>query len=196
LSVFSIRSDFITRVGDWRETCGDAFMRLPTLSPRASLIMGAVALAALIFAMSVRSDVILYNPSDSLPKGFYMRSGGTPGRGSIVAVQAVRVAPDYAKLREFDDAGDRFLKRVAAVAGDRVCAEGDAVTINDGPPIPRRRKDAEGRALPVWIGCATLSADDVFLLGDHDQSFDGRYFGITKRADIEGVWHRFPERRE
>ena len=171
-------------------------MRLPTLSPRASLIIGAVAIAALVRPSSLRSDVILYNPSDSLPKGFYVRASGTPRRGSIVTVKAVSVAPDYARLRDFDDAGDRFLKRVAAVEGDRVCAEGEAVTINDGPTIARVRQDAEGRALPFWSGCVTLGADEVFLLGDHDQSFDGRYFGITKRADIEGVWRRFPERRE
>ncbi|MGE0294633.1 MAG: S26 family signal peptidase [Hyphomonadaceae bacterium] len=40
-------------------------------------------------------------------------------------------------------------------------------------------------------GCRTLEADEVFLLGDTADSFDGRYWGPTRLQSISGVWTRF-----
>ena len=49
--------------------------------------------------------------------------------------------------------------------------------------------------MPAWSGCRTLGPDAYFLLmaGVAD-SFDGRYFGITREADVVGkaqlLWRR------
>ena len=72
--------------------------------------------------------------------------------------------------------------------GDSVCANGETVRINDRTVAHRARHDSEGRALPHWSGCRQLSADEVFLMGDTEDSFDSRYFGPVSVADIEGVW--------
>ncbi|MBY0565718.1 MAG: S26 family signal peptidase [Hyphomonadaceae bacterium] len=44
-----------------------------------------------------------------------------------------------------------------------------------------------GVTLPTWTGCRTLR-DEVFLLGDTPDSFDGRYWGPTSVELIEGAW--------
>ena len=133
-------------------------------------------------------DAMLYNQSSSVPAGLYLRSQEAALRGAFVTVRAGDVAPGYAALRDFTDPGDRFIKRVAATAGDEVCASDRQVTINGGLAIERQTHDAVGRALPSWSGCATLTGEQILLLGDTADSFDGRYWGPISRRLIEGVW--------
>lgn len=153
-----------------------------------TLIAAATAGAAII---GVRPEpVVIYNPSPSVPPGFYVRSTGDVGVGDFVTVAAVNTALEYAAQRNFVDATDRFIKRVAATPGQVVCSEGERVTIDGRPVATRLQHDAEGRALPTWHGCRTLTTGEVFLLGDTDDSFDGRYWGPTRIDDIDGVWTR------
>lgn len=134
--------------------------------------------------------LVIYNPSESVPSGFYVRAARSPAAGDFVTIASVRVAPAYAALRGFADHTDRFLKRIAATEGQTVCAEGAMISIDGASRVMRVSHDAEGRALPTWRGCRALGADEVFLLGDTDDSFDGRYWGPVRISDIEGVWTR------
>lgn len=150
-----------------------------------------VAAAALTFAVGLGlhpRDLVLYNHSPSLPVGVYVRSDRAVGRGAIVTVRAREVAPDYAATRRFDGARDRFIKRVAAQAGDRVCAEGEHMFLAGSRPLHRFTRDSVGRTLPAWTGCRTLQRDELLLLGDTEDSFDGRYWGPVSVSQIEGVW--------
>lgn len=132
--------------------------------------------------------MVLYNHSPSLPVGFYIRTNHAALPGSIVTVRAADVAPALAAARGFGDRRDRFLKRVAASAGEEVCALDQAITIRERHVVTRHQHDANGRPLPQWNGCLTLGADELFLLGDTDDSFDGRYWGVVSHDLIEGVW--------
>lgn len=134
--------------------------------------------------------VLIYNPSNSVPSGFYLRVGGAPRTGAFVTVLSRNVALEYAALRDYADPSDRFLKRVAAGAGQVVCADGAIISIDGAPRATRAARDDEGRALPTWDGCYTLGMDEVFLLGDTEDSFDGRYWGAVRIVDIDGVWTR------
>lgn len=135
-------------------------------------------------------DWFLYNHTPSVPPGWYARSSGEIAIGALVTVRAQDVAPAYAAARNFTDTGDRFIKRIAANDGDSVCADGETIRINDRTVAHRAVQDSLGRALPHWSGCRTLSADEVFLMGDTADSFDSRYFGPVSAADIEGVWQK------
>jgi len=163
-------------------------LRRRTLLPL--LITGAAALAALVGAGLWQSDLVLYNPTPSMPVGLYLRTSAPVARGAIVTVRARDVALRYAAQRHFTDRGDRFLKRVAGAAGDEVCAAGAGITLNGAPVAERHAQDAAGRQLPTWEGCRTLEASEVFLLGDTLDSFDGRYWGPTPVERIEGVWRK------
>lgn len=147
-------------------------------------LAGAIAFMALGFRAN---DVVLFNSSSSIPAGFYLRTDAPIGRGAFVTVRAQDVAADYSRRRDFVDDGDRFIKRVAAVAGDTVCADGERVSVTGARTVLRRARDAAGRALPTWSGCRLLR-DEVLLLGDTSDSFDGRYWGPTPERLIEGVW--------
>ncbi|PZO54740.1 MAG: S26 family signal peptidase [Alphaproteobacteria bacterium] len=147
-----------------------------------------LAIACVIITTTHARPIVIYNPSQSVPSGFYVRSGETPRRGQFVTVAAARVAPEYAALRGYADASDYFLKRVAATAGQLVCAEGEVISIDRVAIAPRMARDGEGHALPAWRGCRRLGADELFLLGDTDDSFDGRYWGPVAMDLIEGVW--------
>jgi conjugative transfer signal peptidase TraF len=146
----------------------------------AALLAGAITVAQL-------PNQILYNPSPSIPRGFYLRTNNTVEIGAIVTVRAIDAAPAYARERDFTDPTDRFIKRVAAVDRDEVCTDGPRMTINDGEPFRRAERDSEGRELPRWSGCRALQ-NEVLLLGDTPDSFDGRYWGPISVDDIEGVW--------
>ena len=132
--------------------------------------------------------VVIYNPSSSVPSGFYLRSGEPPRRGDFVTVTAVEVAPEYAVLRGYADRSDRFLKRIAATEGQLVCAEDETISIDGSHAATRIDRDAAGRMLPAWRGCRRLGAGELFLLGDTDDSFDGRYWGPITINLIDGVW--------
>ena len=168
---------------DWPASCN-----LPQMSwvPKSVWILAAVTAIAAA-TMPHAPDLVLYNHSPSIPVGLYARM--KPQRnldiGTIVTVRARDVAPQIAADRHFDRPSNRFIKHVAARAGDRVCAKDDAVTINDGSPIFRSRMSQH---YPVWNGCRNLRRDEILLLGDRADSFDGRYWGPVPAHLIEGVW--------
>lgn len=165
-----------------------AAMPAPKLSRRAKTLLLAAVLAGTGLAVLRPQDLVLYNPSDSVASGFYVRDRSQPVRGSIVTIRSVDAAPDYAATRHFTDAGDRFLKRITAMEGDTVCAEGSTVSVNRETVAERGQVDAAGNPLPSWSGCVVLDAGEVFLLGDHPGSFDGRYWGVSDLAELGGPW--------
>src|SRR5690606_36567479 len=121
-------------------------------------------------------DLVLYNHSPSVPQGLYLRVGEVPARGRFVTVRARDVARPLARERGFSENGDRFIKRVAAMSGDLVCAEADRLSINGREAARRLAHDSTGRPLEAWSGCRRLDDDEVLLLCDTDDSFDGRYW--------------------
>lgn len=157
---------------------------------RTWLGIGAAAIALMGVASVNAHDWLIYNHTPSVPTGWYVRSASEIVPGALVTVRAQAVAPDYAEARDFTDTGDRFIKRIAANDGDSVCADGSAIRINGRTVAHRAAHDSQGRVLPHWSGCRTLTADEIFLMGDTPDSFDSRYFGPVSVADIEGVWRK------
>lgn len=153
---------------------------------RLALGGAVVALAALAVAGAMKVDAVLFNHSPSIPVGFYVHTDGPLQLGAIVTVRARDVAPDEAHARGFDEEGDRFIKRVAAVGGQHVCSDGVTLTV-DG--VERARRFETSASAPGgWIGCRTLADDEILLLGDSADSFDGRYWGPVSTHLITGVW--------
>ena len=93
---------------------------------------GAVlALAALVFASGGASqDIVLFNHSPSVPVGFYVRDSADLAPGMFVTVRARDVAPFEAAAHRYDDEGDRFIKRLAAIAGQHVCSDGRVLSVD------------------------------------------------------------------
>lgn len=158
-------------------------------SRRAWRALGFVMMLSILAtsASLVPTPRLVWNASASVPVGFYWRVAGRPARGDLVLARAPRWARKLAAERRYLPLNVPILKRVAAIAGDVVCASGDALFI-DGRLVARRlATDRMGRPMPRWEGCETLGAGEFFLLmADVPDSFDGRYFGVTERRDIIG----------
>jgi len=145
----------------------------------------SVVLAATLVGTEGSAPALI-NESPSLPRGLYLRIGAAIEPGAVVAVpQPAVVRPYFERLGVPGDVA--LLKRVAAVGGEPVCAEGGAVRTLDRRAIALER-DRQGVVLPAWRECRVLASDEVFLLGDTPGSFDSRYFGPVRRADISGVY--------
>jgi len=161
-----------------------------------ALVLGVAVLSVLATSASLApTPQLIWNVSASAPIGFYWRVAGRPSPGDLVLAQAPHWARRLAATRGYLPLNVPIVKRVAAVAGDVVCASGDEIFI-DGRLIAHRLiTDRMGRTLPQWEGCETLGAGEFFLLlADAPDSFDGRYFGVTERHDIIGrlvqLWTR------
>lgn len=138
---------------------------------------------------------LLWNASASAPIGLYQVSPGAPVvAGDMVVARLPEPFRILAAARRYLPRNVPLVKRVAAEAGDEVCALGDQVFVN-GRPVARRKKfDAMGRVMPSWQGCRMLRQQQLFLLMDSADSFDGRYVGVSEGTDLIGkaqlLWRR------
>ncbi|MFC2952551.1 S26 family signal peptidase [Marinicaulis aureus] len=152
------------------------------------LIIGAVAVAALGVASAAEfAPRLVWNASASAPIGLYSVSQERFERGDFVIVAPTPRVQALIDERSYLPPATPLLKRVAARSGARICRNEDNISIDGAVVAHALRRDSKGRNLPVWSGCKILEADEIFLLNDHAQSLDGRYFGATKTAFVIGI---------
>ncbi len=145
-------------------------------------LMGAVSLAP-------ARPQLLWNFTASVPLGLYRISATPPQPGDLLVIDA-RGSAGSALLKSGALAKGRLLlKPLAARAGDTVCRENLAVTVNGQLAALARPHTSDDRALPVWSGCRHLASNQIFLLSSHPDSFDSRYFGPVSGRDVVGVAH-------
>ena len=156
---------------------------------RLVVVLIGLGIAALAWP-SVHTPIarIVYNPSDSVPRGWY-RIGPADSLqvGSIVLVRLPAQAAALAGQRGYLPLGIPLLKRIGAVASQRVCIDGTSVRIDDVAVAAVMRADGRGRSLFAWQQCRRLAHGELFLLSNtNPASFDSRYFGPIRAADVIG----------
>ncbi|WP_234263293.1 S26 family signal peptidase [Hydrogenophaga sp. NFH-34] len=171
-------------------------------SSRASFLAlssaAAVALTALAWASFAKPlPRLVYNPSDSVPVGWYsvkpLEQDPTQQPtelqvGSIVLVHLPAEAAALAAQRDYLPLHVPLLKRVGAVPPQRVCITGRVVRIDGHTVATALSVDRMGRPLHDWSQCRRLQADEVFLLSTaNPASFDSRYFGPVRTVDVIGI---------
>lgn len=148
-----------------------------------------IGLAALLMPLAIPNRVqIVYNPSDSVPRGWY-RIGKIdfPHMGDIVLARLPEPAAALAAQRGYLPAGIPLLKRIGAVAPQRVCIDGTSVRIDDVAVAAVMGADGRGRPLSAWPQCRRLVRGELFLLSNtNPASFDSRYFGPILASDVIG----------
>lgn len=134
-----------------------------------------------------RIPLVLYNRTPSMPIGVYVRVGHAPGRGDVVAFHLPVTAWDYARARG-EPTDIVLLKHVLAAGGDDVDTRAGRLVVNglDIGPIPT--VDSAGRPLPQWPADRVLAADELLPGSTLPCSFDGRFFGPIRLADVLGVY--------
>ncbi|MCL4777300.1 MAG: S26 family signal peptidase [Gammaproteobacteria bacterium] len=166
---------------------------------RARLVLtglSACGLAALAWASFVQPDArVIYNPSDSVPVGWY-RVDPPRHRADLLPVDSIVLtrlphgAAELAAQRGYLPAHVPLLKRVGAVAPQQVCVVGRNVRIDGVPAADALPADRWGRPLPSWQECRQLRSGELFLLSvTNPASFDSRYFGPIAASDVIGVAH-------
>ncbi|KCZ90219.1 S26 family signal peptidase [Hyphomonas jannaschiana] len=154
-------------------------------------VLGLVLIA--FPATGLLPSILLYNPSESAPQGWYrIEALEHVSRGDQVVSNLPQEAAEFASQRRYLPLGIPVIKTVAALEGDIVCNTGGVLAINDAPIVRMHAADKTGRPLPSpWRTCRRLLPDEVLLLSNRTQdSFDGRYFGAVRKTDIIGraVW--------
>ncbi|BCH27850.1 S26 family signal peptidase [Mesorhizobium sp. L-8-3] len=155
---------------------------------RTAIILATLVSSALAAEPVWRDDrpAFIWNASASVPIGLYRL---TPVSRIEVADLVVVDPPEpleaFLAERGYLPRGVPLLKRVLAMAGDKVCRYGRTVIAFDHAYGEARDRDSRGRPLPVWQGCRTLAEGEVFLMNwDASDSFDGRYFGPLPSSSI------------
>lgn len=155
-----------------------------------------LALALAVTLMAPPRPRLVWNASASAPIGLYaVVDGAVLERGDMVIARVPGEFRMMAARRHYLPANVPLVKRVAAAAGDEVCAAGARVSVNGQVVAVRLERDGAGRPMPWWSGCAELGLGEYFLLmTDSAASFDGRYFGVSAEGDIVGearlLWRR------
>ena len=140
--------------------------------------------------------VLVWNASASSRIGLYaVLSRGQLRVGDTAVAWAPASARRLAAARHYLPASVPLVKRVAAVADDRVCARRRTIVVNGRSVALRRARDSSGRQMPRWSGCHVLRPGELFLLSSNaPDAFDGRYFGVTSSSQIVGkarlLWPR------
>jgi conjugative transfer signal peptidase TraF len=135
---------------------------------------------------------VVYNPTDSVPRGWY-RVGSIDNAaslhvGSIVLARLPADAALFAKQRGYLPSGVPILKRVGAIAPQSVCVREQLVHIDGALVATARTHDGAHRPLQAWWQCRPLAKGELFLLSDtNPASFDSRYFGPIAASDVVGI---------
>jgi signal peptidase I len=144
----------------------------------AVLLLVTVALAAEPFAIPSESMAPTLRPGDHVLVDKVSYRLRAPRRGELAVFRA-------------PDTGTVALKRIVAVAGDRVAIEDGVLVVGRQRPaepyVDHRRTDS------VYFGPVVVAPSSVFVLGDNrGDSHDSRDFGaVPTRALIGRVLVRF-----
>ena len=153
-------------------------------------LLASTALAAV--SILPRQHFLLWNQTESAPKGLYWRNNSPLDLEGWAVVSAKAPAAKWISSRGYLAPDWPIIKRVRGTSGDEICRKGLEVSINETVVASALETDSIGQKLPDWQGCLTLKDDEIFLLNDHPRSLDGRYFGPTPLDNLDGsarlVW--------
>ncbi len=163
------------------------------------LAIGVLVLSIGLFVLSIvlRFGGFYINTTSSLPVGLYRIVDEPFSKGAYVAFCPPQSDVfDWAIARGYINSGNcpggygQLLKRVHAVAGDKVLIDETGITVNGQwlPNSAQVKTDAFGAVLPQYRFNAVLGESEYLLLSDlNPYSFDARYFGVIDRVQIVHV---------
>jgi conjugative transfer signal peptidase TraF len=159
--------------------------------------MAAAGLGCLAFGTLVSpSPRFIWNVTASAPVGLYRLIPEIDlHKADLVLVRTPESVRELADRRGYLPRTVPMVKRIVALVGGHICAQGREIFIDGKLVAIRLKSDRAGRPLPAWTGCRMLRTDEIFLLmKDVPDSFDGRYFGPVEASSIIGrlipVWTR------
>lgn len=149
-------------------------------------LVSALAICAVLVPR--QGPVLIWNATASTPIGLYaLRPAATLRAMELVAITPAKPVAAFLANGSFLPAGGLLLKHVQALAGQTVCRFDLHITIDGVGAGEAKDRDHLNRPLPVWTGCRTIRADEVFVLNPSvPDSLDSRYFGPIPITSILG----------
>ena len=163
------------------------------------------------FIASVNGKLLVVSPTPSLENKVFLierldsdlaRLHFQHLKGQVLAVCLEDKQIQFAEQNNFntsDNIAARWLgcdkgawiKRVAAVGGDIVTINNGMITVNGAPISVIPKMESDGEIYSVYAGefeegTFHLNETDVFLVGDHNLSFDSRYVGLFDLNQLKG----------
>lgn len=152
-------------------------------------LLGLIPAPLAIIQMTQTAPPVLINTSASEPPGVYVRTSAVPAVGRIIAFRPPAGAYPYVAEAMPERARTSILKTVRAGAGDWVCADHHQLAVNGRTWAGIAAVDRLGRPLPQWRDCRRLAGGEFFVFSTRiPNSFDSRYYGPVRRADVLGVY--------
>ena len=151
------------------------------------LVLTVIAVAAVATSAVLSPTIrIVYNPTASAPRGFYLAVPATQlQRGDLVLVTLPKTVARLAAERGYLPTSVPALKEIAALEGQPVCARNGYLYIDGRATAQTLPFDGKQRALRAWKGCRVLLEGELFLVNrDAKASFDSRYFGPVDRSFV------------
>jgi conjugative transfer signal peptidase TraF len=158
------------------------------------LVVGLMGIACA--AAGLRLGVGL-NVSRSAPRGIYRTVADAPARGALVVVCLPAAVGAFGRARGYLRPGgcpggaQPVLKRIGAVAGDRVELGGDGVRVSGVRLLARPIEVLDSAGLPLphaALGAHVAAPGEVWLFGPSPgRSWDSRYFGPVPATSVRGV---------
>jgi len=145
----------------------------------------SMVIASAVMGASPR---LVYNASDSAPRGLYVVDRLTEVHvGDYVVARLPEASATFAAQRGYLPRTVPVLKRVAAVGGQQVCVRNGWVYIDAAAVAKTLAYDAHRRTLHAWDQCRRLMPQELFLLNaGNPASFDSRYFGPVDVSFVRG----------
>ncbi|MBL8199661.1 MAG: S26 family signal peptidase [Chromatiales bacterium] len=160
-----------------------------TVTALRTVICAALGVAVIALPVAMTLPVrLVYNATASAPLGWYVVvSVQESGVGDVVLAHLPSSAARIADERHYLPESVPILKRVGAVAGQKVCVRDRVLRVDRELPVRLLERDGLGRPLTPWRGCRALKVEELFLLShDSPASFDSRYFGPIPRRLVIG----------
>ncbi|RUV27577.1 S26 family signal peptidase [Mesorhizobium sp. M5C.F.Ca.IN.020.32.2.1] len=155
---------------------------------RTAIVLTALVSSTLVVEPVWRNDgpAFIWNASASVPIGLYWLAPVSRVEApDLVVVEPPEPLATFLAKRGYLPRGVPLIKRVLAIAGDKVCRHGAIIIAFGHAYGVAREKDSLGRPLPVWQGCRTLADGEIFFMNwDAADSLDGRYFGPLPASSI------------
>lgn len=151
------------------------------------LSIAVVSVMILGIGLFVKLPVkVIYNPTDSAPRGYYLVVNSAIQKGDYVLANIPEEAKTLAAKRQYLPINIPILKPVAAGYGEHICVKNHQVFINGKAAAKLLERDSRGRILMPWAECRSLLREFFLLSTYSPYSFDSRYFGPVDRQMIIG----------
>jgi conjugal transfer pilin signal peptidase TrbI len=139
------------------------------------LRMGSVAAVVALISYVHIGVVIPMTPS--VKYHVLLESSGAPAKGDYVDVDVYHAGID-------EERAVRLTKRVACVAGEMLRFENGRHYCEDQYLGTVLKRTSEGLPLRPFEYSGPVPDGKVFLIGDHERSFDSRYLGFVNHAAL------------